>query len=279
LDAALDWVDLSYADELMFGEQGNKADRLKQALASRRAALRVPSVPLDRSAAAAGDPRLGHPPARADAAFGRHASARFFEVSARLAQHDLGDPPAGYPELGEVRFLDAALRVREPWPTPRLQRFSFLDVKNLVPVTPFVRVLSWQGRIGVQRVFDARCRDCAAFAVELGTGATFADPRGRLAVWLLGASEILGHRLMRGIGDSPIRAALGPLAGLRVRLSARAVVLAEARALWAPAQVGPWTLAAQATLRVALGEHWAVDGRANVVDGAGEGSGALVIYF
>ncbi|HEY6098640.1 MAG TPA: DUF4105 domain-containing protein, partial [Anaeromyxobacter sp.] len=110
LDAALDHLDLRFMRDLVVGK-APEAARARQVLLERRSGLGVVSPPLEVTPPSERAPELGHGSFRVGAGGG--ASSRdgvLAIVDFRLALHDLGDPPDGYPPLAQIEFLPTRLR-------------------------------------------------------------------------------------------------------------------------------------------------------------------------
>ncbi|MGC3999703.1 MAG: DUF4105 domain-containing protein [Anaeromyxobacter sp.] len=103
LDASADLLDLRHARELLLGKDPVAAAQ-RQELLQRRAALALPSAPLDVPIPDDQRPERGHGSMRlgagAAAVEGEGAAA---VLDLRLALHDLGDPPLGFPPLSQNR--------------------------------------------------------------------------------------------------------------------------------------------------------------------------------
>jgi uncharacterized protein DUF4105 len=251
LDAAVDLLDLRHARGLIEGKDPAAA-RDRQALLERRAAIAVPSAPLDLPVPERRRPEIGHASSRIGIGGGAARGDGTVLLDARLALHDLGDPADGYPPLAQIEFLPLRLR----W-TPRERRLDLDDVSlvrvlSLNPVNRFDARPSWRMRLGATTVRDGGCDRCVALAAELGGG--FAGANLGRAVDLLGTAdvELLAAPGLDGAGGSGWRPGVGPSALARLRLGARAAFIAEARFRFLPAATPRTTWSTSGTLRLHL---------------------------
>jgi hypothetical protein len=252
LDAAVDLLDLRHARGLLEGKDAAAA-RDRQALLERRAALEVPSAPLDLPVPELRRPERGHASSRIGLGGGadRDGGGTVL-LDARLALHDLGDPSDGYPPLAQIEFLPVRLR----W-TPRERRLdlddaSLVRVLSLNPVTRFDARPSWRMRLGATTVRDGGCDRCLAFAAELGGGFAAASVLGALDLLATGDVELLASPRLDGAGGSGWRPGLGPSALARLRLGPRATLLGDAKLRWLPGADPRTTWSAGGALRLHL---------------------------
>ena len=235
LDAAVDLLDLRNARALLMGKDPAAALR-RQALLVRRAALPVQSPPLAIADRPELRPENGHRTLRLGAGGGvaREAGA-FTQVDLRLALHDLGDPPEGYPPFAQIEFVPLRLRLYTDDRRVELDDVSIVEVTSLSPVNRFDLRPSWRMRAGATTVRDAGCDRCVAGAAELGGGFTAARLLGALDLLALAETELLYSPRLSGTDGRGVRAGLGPSAIARVRAGTAATFLAEARWRWYPA--------------------------------------------
>jgi hypothetical protein len=234
LDAAVDHLDLRFFRDLSVGA-APAAARARQVLLERRSAIRVQSAALEIPPPLARAPERGHGSFRAGVGGGgstRDGALALLDL--RVALHDLGDPPEGYPALSQIEFVptrlrlatrDARAEVDETW-LVRIVSLNALDRFDLRP--------SWRVKGGVATVRDAACRSCLAGQGEVGAGFTLGDLLG--AVDLYGGADVALEWSPRlsGIDASEVRAGAGPGGLARVRLGGAAALLADARWRWLP---------------------------------------------
>jgi hypothetical protein len=278
LDAAQDLVDLRHSKELLHPDPDGAPEKLKQRLLERRAEVLVPSPEAQVRAPWTTMPLLGHASRRLS--FGAGADddgSRWLEVGARLAMHDLADPPRGYPELAELEFLPFRARwdlAREAF---RVEQLDLVHVRSLSGQDRFDRKVSWEARLGSERRVEG-C-DCLAFHVQLGGGAALAWLDDAVAVFALAQSHVWIAGPLDGIRGSPFGAGIGPSLGLRARLGRRAVALATAEWLWLPDQSPSTRLQAELTVRLQLTRELALDASGAAREGALSATGSTMLYF
>ncbi|ACG71293.1 conserved hypothetical protein [Anaeromyxobacter sp. K] len=278
LDAAVDLLDLRHARELIRGFEP-KAAQDRQALLERRAALGVPSAPLALPLPEARRPERGHGSLRLGVGGGAvDGQGGTVLLDARLALHDLGDPPEGYPPTAQIEFLPTRLR----W-TPRERRVDLDDVAlvrivSLSPVTRFDARPSWKASFGATTVRDRGCDRCLAFASDLGGGLAAALPGG-LDLAATGDLELRASPGLSGAGGTGWRPGIGPSALARLRLGTRAVLLADARWRWLP-EAAPrttWSWGGALRLHLARDLSLALEGRRQPL--ATEAAALVLGYF
>jgi len=257
LDAAVDLVDLRHGRALLRGTDPAAA-RLRQDLLERRAELPVASPPLDLSAPDERRPERGHGSLRlgvgggADRDLGGTVLLDF-----RLALHDLGDRPDGYPPDAALEFLPARLRWLPGEHRLELDDASLVRIRSLNPVSGLDLRPSWGLRVGATTIRDAGCPGCLAFAADLGGGFTVGLGR---ALELLGTAdaEVEAAPGLAGAGGSGWRPGLGPSGLARLRLGDLATLLADARWRVLPGASPRTTWALAADLRLSLGRDLAL---------------------
>jgi hypothetical protein len=276
LDASADLVDVRYAKELPY-DPGGEGARIKQRVLERRAALLRPSEPLRI------DPP-GHLP------HDTHESAQLFSgalwsdadggaatLGGYLALHGLEDPLGGYPDLAQIEFFPAELRILGRGPTLQLERLHLVDALSLHAMTSFDQRISWKVRGGVERVRDAGCASCLAGTLVIGSGvAAEAGPAVLFATadFLLQLSEAL-----RGFEFAPaLRAGVGPAAGVRLRAGERFTAMVTGNAYWLPDAAGPWTWAVEGAVRYVLSSDVSLGISARKLPAAAEAGLALFLF-
>lgn len=235
LDVALDFIDVRYAKELL--DLSSEGSRLRQRLSTRRAATRAVSKaaePPPRSVHPAG----GHGTKRVSLGTGFASDSGFFHaLGFRLALHDLSDPSGGYPHELAISFLPTELRIRLETPSVTIEDVSLVSIFSLTPRDRFDDALSWNFRFGGTRLRDVGCRDCFAALFQIGGGRTFASEDSRFLLFLHLDNRVLALApLEGGIAGLPLRAGLGPLAGVRIAPRANVTFTVSGDAIFLPVQ-------------------------------------------
>jgi hypothetical protein len=279
LDAALDLLDLRHARVLLEGRDPALARR-RQSLLLRRASVPVQSPPLALPDRAELRPENGHRTLRVGGGGGAARGAgAFARLDVRLALHDLGDPPVGYPPFAQIQFLPARLRFYPDGRRVELDDLSIVEVTSLTPVHRFDLRPSWRMRAGATTVRDGGCDACLAGVAELGGGFTAARVAGAVDLLALADVELLGSPRLEGIDGRGLRAGLGPSAIARVRAGRVATLLAEARWRWFPAAEPDTGHSLSAGLRLHAGRNLSLALEARRTPSDDELSAALLGYF
>ncbi len=277
LDAALDYVDFTYAHELL-DNVVTPAAELKQRLMERRSGLGVQSDDLVIPPPLSQQPQLGHGSLRTG--IGGGASTRkgpLVVYDFRMGLHDLADPPAGYPALSQIEFFPIRLRYEPRANALGLEEGLLVDVASLNDFGRFDHHVSWKGRLGATTVRDAGCPDCLAGVAELGGGAAKVLFHDRLTAFATVDTELLGGPGLRGTGGARLRIGLGPSGALRLRLGEHLAVLAQGGWRWLPWAHPDAAFDLRLTARVHLGRWslWAEGARWPLASQALLGAGAF----
>jgi hypothetical protein len=278
-DAAADLIDVRYAKELIAQPDGH-GGKLKQRVLERRAALLLPSPELIIPPPVDKRPDLGHGSGRADLAGGASSDGGgYAALGWRLALHDLGDPPLGYPELSEIQFFPAQLRYYPRDGSLQIERLDFVDALSLHAMSALDTSLSWRARLGSWRLRDGSC-ECLAGSAEVGTGATIALLEDRLAFFALGNFQLDAAPSLQGLHAlHQLRAGLGAMGGVRLRVYDDLVFLTEAQWTYFPAAISRTSWSVQPALRFGVAKSFAVALNGRFQPDATEASLQLFAYY
>jgi hypothetical protein len=279
LDAALDHVDLRFMRDLVVGK-APEAARARQILLERRSALGVVSPPLEVPPPAARAPELGHGSFRLGAGGGWSSRDGGLAVlDLRLALHDLGDPPDGYPPLAQIEFAPTRLRLAPREGKAELDESWIVRVLSLNGLSRFDLKPSWRVKFGAATVRDAGCEACLAGQAEFGAGFAEADLFGAVDLFAGVDAAVEWSPRLSGISESEVRAGVGPGAILRLRLGKRAVLLGDARWRYLPDAVPEKTWDLRAALRLHLARGLSVALEARRTPAVDEATGVVLGYF
>jgi hypothetical protein len=277
LDAALDHLDFRFSRDLAIG-RAPEAARARQVLLERRSALAVPSPPLDLQPPLAQSPQLGHGSARM-AAGGGYSSREggLVLLDVRLALHDLGDPPEGFPPLSLMEFLPGRLRFAPREMRGEVDELWVVRVAVLNDLSRFELRPSWRMRFGLTTIRDAGCAACLAGQVEFGAG--FAKTLGPLDLYGGSDAAVEAASHLEGTRGSAARFGIGPGGTVRLRLSPRFIVVADGRWRWLPDASPRETFDVRATLRVHLTRTISLSLEGRRVPTANEGTLAVQAFY
>lgn len=279
LDAAVDRLDLRFMRELVVG-RAPEAGRARQVLLERRSALGVVSPPLEVPLPADRAPQLGHGSFRLGAGGGVSSRDGALAVlDLRLALHDLGDPPDGYPPLAQIEFLPTRLRLAPRDGKVELDESWLVRVLSLNDLSRFDLRPSWRVKFGAATVRDAGCEGCLAGQAELGAGFTSANLLGTVDLYAGVDAAVEWSPRLAGVAGSEVRAGIGPGGLLRIRLGKRASVVGDARWRYLPGASPRETFDLRGQLRLHLAPGFSVALEARRTPSANEGTGLVLAYF
>ncbi len=279
LDAALDHLDLRFGKDLVLGK-APAAARTRQVLLERRSALGVVSPPLEVVPPKERAPELGHGSLRLGAGGGwssRDGGLALLDL--RLALHDLGDPPVGYPPLAQIEFLPARLRAAPRDGRAELDEAWAVRILSLNDLSRFDLRPSWRVKFGAATVRDGGCDGCLAAQAEFGAGFTKADLAGVLDLYAGSDVALEWSPRLDGAAGSQLRPGIGPGGIARLRLGRRAALLLDARWRWLPGASPAETYDLRAALRLHLASNLSLSAEARRTPRADEVTGAVFGYF
>jgi Domain of unknown function (DUF4105) len=280
LDAAVDLVDMRFADEIVFDPR-SEGRRRKQQLLERRSSILVPSPELEVAPPWRKAPHLAHGSRRFGLGLGSSSDRDVYgRLSFRMALHDMADPPDGYPDLIGFEFLPLALRFPSEGDSPvSVEEFHLLRIRHLNQWTRFNRRPSWNLRIGARRLTEPECAGCMSGEVAGGAGWGNSFLADRLAFVATVDTLVGWGPRVPGLGDTHFRLGVGPSATLRAVVARRTVLLLSGEWFWLPEQERDAIWSASMTLRSGIGSSSALD--LELVARPGEPSAHLswLVYF
>ncbi len=279
LDAALDHLDLRFGKDLVLGKAPGAA-RDRQRLLERRSTLAVVSPPLELPPPRDLAPEAGHGSLRLGAGAGwssRDGALALLDL--RLALHDLGDPPLGFPPLAQIEFLPARVRLAPREGKVELDEAWLMRILSLNDLSRFDLRPSWRVRLGAATVRDGGCEGCLAAQAELGAGLTRAALLGAVDLYAGADASLEAASSLDGIAEGPVRAGIGPGGILRIRAGRRAALLADARWRWLPGASPDRTFDLRGSLRLHLGRDLSLALEARRTPAADEGTATVLGYF
>lgn len=260
LDAAVLGVDERFAKDLVDGTNPAATKARVRLLQRRRAIADVTRVtpidapPFDKA------PHRSHGSMRV--LFGTGMTSQydtgFATLGYRVALHDLADPPDGEPELVQLQFLDTRVRYDYRRQRLTLDNLTFAELMALKPMSRFERHLSWRARGFGMRLHDRGAPDGFGHGANVAIGAALATTNEHAVVFLMADSFVLFSGQVDGIAGSVVRAGVGPLAGVRLRLPADTVGLVTGTVSYLPGQALYGTFDVRASLRTRLATNVAM---------------------
>jgi hypothetical protein len=277
LDAALDHLDFRFSRDLAIGK-APEAARARQTLLERRSALGVLSPPLEVPLPAYQAPQLGHASARMAAGGGYSTrEGGLVTLDVRLALHDLGDPPEGFPPLSLMEFLPGRLRFAPRKMRGEVDELWVVRVAVLNDLSRFELRPSWRMRFGVTTIRDAGCAACLAGQVEFGAG--FSKTLGPVDLYGGSDAVVEGAAHLEGTRGEPARFGIGPGGTVRLRISPRVIVVSDLRWRWLPDAAPRETFDLRAALRLHLSRTISLSLEARRTPSADEGSLAVQAFY
>lgn len=227
------------------------------------------------------DPRLAHGPVRVMLGSGLTSQygTGFGTVGARLALHDLADPPRGEPELTQVQLLDATLRYDWGRRELTLDSLTFAELTTLAPLARFDERPSWRARAFGTRFHDAGCADCFAHGLDGSVGLATGTDDARFVAFVMADAFVGFSPDLDGIDGGFVRAGVGPYGGVRARLGWSTVALLTGTWSWLPGQAGGDTYDVRGTFRTGLATDLAMGIEAAAQPRSVEARLATYLYF
>jgi hypothetical protein len=279
LDAAVDRLDLRFGRDLVVG-RAPEAARARQVLLERRSVLGVASPPLEIAPPHREAPHVGHGSSRLAAGAGwSSADGALATLDLRLALHELGDPPEGYPALAQIEFLPARLRVAPRARRAELDEIWLVRILSLNDLSRFDLRPSWRVKVGAQTVRDGGCDRCLAAQGELGAGFTTAALLGILDLYGGLDAALEWSPRLSGTADAPLRAGIGPGAIVRVRGGTRGALLLDGRWRLFPGASPRETWDLRAALRVHLARELSLSLEGRRTPAGDDAVAAILAYF
>ena len=133
-------------------------------------------------------PDHGHGPSRFSLGGGYDAGRWVNELRYRPLYHDLLDDEAGYLAGAQIVLGQVVMRYFPDEQGLRLERLDLIDLISLTPATPGEKPISWQMRLGAQRLrFDD---DSSRLALYFNPGAGYAVRSGPMTGYLMMESAL-----------------------------------------------------------------------------------------
>jgi hypothetical protein len=279
LDAALDLVDIHYAEELVHKTSPEGARR-KQRLLERRAAIRVPSRELRLEAIQSAEPHRAHGARRVIVGAGwAERGGAFQRIAFRLALHDLADPAAGLPALSQIEFLSLDLRYRHERADLLLRDFVLFRVLSLSTLDRFDPQLSWKVDVGAGTIEDSGCTECVGPRLGGGFGTAVQLWSERAVAYAFAELRLRYAPGLDGLADAPFRVGVGPSAGLRLQLKPSSIALLTGQWFYLPAQdpLAEWEVGA--IVRWGIAGDFALSAEGRYGPAGAEAQLGLASYF
>ena len=190
LDFAVEYID--YKDNPVDQRRSRKYEALRPQILGKRASLRVASPELQFSPQDL-RPETGHNDSLIAIAPGyRFDSGPITRFTWRPSLQDRFQSRRGYAEGLEIHIFDTVARL-ETQPTPRLffERFDFMAVVSLVPLSSLSYAPSWRVTIGAQEGRQCEDPDHPCKRARIGGGAGFSvRPIGLTTLYLIPGTEL-----------------------------------------------------------------------------------------
>lgn len=281
LDAALDLLDLRYAEDVVLRPQSPAAER-RQILLATRAGLGAVAAAPEPQRPEHEAPHLGHRSWRAGFGAGwGQTDGSYGVLHARAALHDLADPAPGYPALSTIEFLPLRLHVIDKEPYLRIEQFDLVRVLSLNALKPFHLQPSWTVRGGRVTLRESGCAPCGVGRLQGGTGFTLSWFTDNLVFYLMAEARLLAGDNLRDLDpNSPIvRGGLGPTGGLRLRFGERIALWVEAEHWEYPGQHPQRSTNVEGRLRIVPWPDWGFEFRGSHQPAGSTVGAEAIVYF
>jgi hypothetical protein len=185
LDAAMDYIDFKYADDVLH-EKGKYFLKKKVLIARSEVALRSPelTVPVPRNEA----PDRAHGSTRTHLGYMKSNGNNVMTLGQRYALHDLLDPVSGYPANSEIQMLGFDFT----WDQEHTHRFqaediNLVEIVSLSPLSEFNKAISWRLKFSLSRLYQDNCDNCLPVVLSGGVGYSKEWNHFLAGLWLRGS--------------------------------------------------------------------------------------------
>lgn len=205
LDAAMDFVDYRYADDVL-KEQGRY--KLKKEVLIKRSEVALNSSPLEVPAPFHESPGVAHGSAKFHFGAIERRGSTGLSFGHAYALHDLLDPVIGYPAYSQIKMMDFdATYDLQKTHALQLEEFNFVNIVSLSPASDFNSTPSWRLKFALSRLYRDDCQNCVPAVLSAGVGySRELAPHLVAGLWIRGAlaysPEFLGDRLIPGLGPA-----------------------------------------------------------------------------
>jgi hypothetical protein len=256
LDAAIDYMDYRYPVKIQ--EETPEAKR-KQLFLSERSEINLVTEKLNVPMPMMEQPHLAHGSRRIGLGY-RSAKEdnSSYLLQYKFALHDLLDPMMGYPEYAKISFFDIQVAIEDQlhdgagllgaggvdggasgvsggsvgssggrtqskkiW----LEQFNVFEVISNSAVSAYGWPMSWQIRMGFERMKNINCWNCESGVIAGGAGYSFNLGNSLLSVGLLGHGNYVSHSFAKD--DKKLFVGLGPAVRMKWRPVQALAFLAE----------------------------------------------------
>lgn len=264
LDAFSDQIELSSPKELI--QDGSDAQKLKQKILVKRAALGVRSPTLEVPAPERDAPHVGHGMRRVSLALASEKGQGLAEVLGyKFAMHELLDPGLGYPRNMQIDFGQVRLRHRNR-PEGFRNRLEFdeiglFKITALTPMSRYYSSKSIRAEFGGKKAVDPDCKGedhrCFPLTLDFAPGWSI-DPTGSEALTLFAflQSRFTYTSAYQGMN---FRIGLGPRLGFLAHFTDSLRLMVTGEVLGRIFAEKDLVFSNEATLRYGFAPGWALD--------------------
>lgn len=206
LDAAIDYLDFKFADEIL-NKRGYFVLK-KRVLAERsQVVLTTPDLLVTKPELEA--PHLAHGSARWSLGYLQSPSRGGYLISHRFALHDLLDPHLGYSAFSEIEMGNISFFWNQNFRrTLELDNFTVVKITSLSDWNQYNQTVSWNLQFGAKRADVIDCERCLVPYISGGVGAGKQFQKLFMSAWLKTqasySSEYLQEKYLIGVGPALI---------------------------------------------------------------------------
>ncbi len=171
LDAAIDFLDFKYAEEILLKEGHIKS--IKRSFLIARSQIEYKSPPLNIVLPDKEQPQKGHKSRRLGVGYGQNKSEQqFYNLEYRATLHDLLDSNIGHNKNALIEMGHVKLKY---YPRDGLQvdYASLFHVLSLSPIEKYFSNISWKAQLGYQKLNDHQCNNCGSPFAEFAGGLSY----------------------------------------------------------------------------------------------------------
>ncbi|MCO4792254.1 MAG: DUF4105 domain-containing protein [Bacteriovoracaceae bacterium] len=279
LDAAMDFLDYKYAEEILMNNSTPSAWKRKFLIARSKISIKSKEVQIPFPTKE--QPQLGHRSRRIAIGGGKASESDAFGLfEYRFTLHDLLDNPIGHNkdawmEMGNFKFrYHPKVESKGDSSMFRLDDFSLFHVLSLSPLQEYFSTMTWTARLGAKTIKDEGCSYCFTPMMRIGGG--LSQDFNWLVYYVLLSTEA---EAWKNIGDKGYRFGAGPEGGIVLRFTDKFQAFLKGEYIRRFFTDHEWTYEYSGSLRMELFENNSLETSYTRFEREGEALVKYLLYF